>query len=379
MPKGKKNGKKKSKLVKEEISEFDTMGLEELKVRVAEQLVHLENLKEKRNYAECERDEVFKNFKEEEKEGEELKTTLTSRENEEKQVKFLREHERNCYMQKLKFLKFENKVQVRCLEEKLDQELDQLRDSLVYKENSSRLIQEDLRRKVEILRNENEVAFKVQKNTLQKNLRQIKSTFDDQLFTVQQNYAEKLEDLEKDMYLRKKVHLHELLERLNSYLKELDDQFNKNFSTSKSYYQEITKDNLKLVKTLKADVKNLREKNMHLERYIQEVKDENKKLTNPAKEGEETLKELKSKLKNKAKDELSYQNSLSWLRKIQEENSVITAKLRNTETEYSRTNDTIQKLKQSFKRTVGEFQAEEKRKFDKLSEQLKVKQQNKMS
>jgi growth arrest-specific protein 8 len=57
--------------------------------------------------------------------------------------------------------------------------------------------------------------------------------------------------LEDDLELRRKVDIHEIEERKNQHINDLMRNHEKAFRQMKNYYNDITNDNLKLIKSLK--------------------------------------------------------------------------------------------------------------------------------
>lgn len=57
--------------------------------------------------------------------------------------------------------------------------------------------------------------------------------------------------LEDDLELRRKVDMHEMEERKNLHINDLMRNHDKAFRQMKTYYNDITNDNLRLIKSLK--------------------------------------------------------------------------------------------------------------------------------
>ena len=63
-------------------------------------------------------------------------------------------------------------------------------------------------------------------------------------------YEQELKDLEAKLYLKKKVEIHEIEERKNQHINDLLRNHELAFSELKMYYNDITQDNLNLIKEL---------------------------------------------------------------------------------------------------------------------------------
>lgn len=75
---------------------------------------------------------------------------------------------------------------------------------------------------------------------------------DDQFSHTEKRYEEKLGSMKEELELKLKVDIHELEERKNLHINELIKNHDQSFAELKDYYNEITRDNLKLIKDHKA-------------------------------------------------------------------------------------------------------------------------------
>ena len=61
--------------------------------------------------------------------------------------------------------------------------------------------------------------------------------------------------LEKNLELRRKQEIHEIEERKNTHINELMKKHEKAFAEIKNYYNDITHNNLDLIRSLKEEVR----------------------------------------------------------------------------------------------------------------------------
>lgn len=94
-------------------------------------------------------------------------------------------------------------------------------------------------------------------------------------------YEEKLKLLKEDLELRLKVEVHEIEERKNLHINELMRDHEQAFDNMKSYNNDITYDNLNLIKSQKEEIKNIREHMKKNKELILQVSLENKQLKAP--------------------------------------------------------------------------------------------------
>jgi chromosome segregation ATPase len=72
------------------------------------------------------------------------------------------------------------------------------------------------------------------------------------------NYEQKLEHLKEELELRMKVEVHEIEERKNHHINELMKNHQEAFKEMKEYYNDITKENLELIKMHKEKLVDIR-------------------------------------------------------------------------------------------------------------------------
>ncbi|XP_024519874.1 growth arrest-specific protein 8 homolog isoform X2 [Selaginella moellendorffii] len=87
--------------------------------------------------------------------------------------------------------------------------------------------------------------------------------------------------IEEDSELRKKQEVHEIEERKNQHIIELMKKHEKAFADIKFYYNDITQNNLDLIKTLKEDITDMKKKEQANEKFMYEIAQENKHSMEP--------------------------------------------------------------------------------------------------
>ena len=85
---------------------------------------------------------------------------------------------------------------------------------------------------------------------------------------MQGKYEKKMKILRDDLELRRKQEIHEIEERKNTHINELMKKHEKAFSDIKGYYNDITHNNLDLIKTLKEDVAEMKKKEASNEKLM---------------------------------------------------------------------------------------------------------------
>jgi len=114
-----------------------------------------------------------------------------------------------------------------------------------------------------------------------KQLAKLRYQFDDGLSELNSRCESRLQQLEFDLELRRRVEIHEVEERKNQHINDLIKNHRKAFQQMKTYYNDITQGNLRLVKDLQKQVEELKTRSINNKRMLLEYVQENQKLSEP--------------------------------------------------------------------------------------------------
>jgi hypothetical protein len=85
------------------------------------------------------------------------------------------------------------------------------------------------------------------------------------------NYEVKLQRLEAELDLRMKVEIHEIEERKNEHINELMHNHEEAFTEMKQYFNDITRENLELIKQHKEKLSELRNSTVTAENMLKSL------------------------------------------------------------------------------------------------------------
>ena len=122
---------------------------------------------------------------------------------------------------------------------------------------------------------------------------------------LQKKYEAKMKILRDDLELRRKVEILEIEERKNHHINELMKKHEKAFGEIKNYYNDITHNNLDLIRSLKEEVSEMKKKEISNEKLMFEIAQENKKLSEPLTRALKEVEKLRHELANYQKDKMS--------------------------------------------------------------------------
>ncbi|KAH7297949.1 hypothetical protein KP509_25G020400 [Ceratopteris richardii] len=137
----------------------------------------------------------------------------------------------------------------------------------------------------------------------------MKQEYDANEKELQSKTEKKIKSIREDCELRRKQEVHEVEERKNTHINELMKKHEKAFTEIKCYYNDITQNNLDLIKTLKEDVTDMKKKEAANEKLMYDIAQENKRLTEPLTKALKEVEVLKKQLANYEKDKLSLQQA----------------------------------------------------------------------
>eukprot|EP00941_MAST-03F_sp_MAST-3F-sp1_P006269 g6269.t1 len=188
------------------------------------------------------------------------------------------------------------------------------------------------------------------------NLEKLREGFEENLQKTSQRYEQKLNQLRDDMELRRKVEIHEIEERKNLHVNDLMRNHEKAFSQIKNYYNDITKDNLKLIKALKTEVKSMKNKATTNVKEVELISQENKRLMEPLGVAVQEVQALKEKLRDREKDNLALTNSEARSKSVLKEIKRAQEKLKGMEKKFASVLKERDELRATFEETVRTVQ-----------------------
>ena len=107
----------------------------------------------------------------------------------------------------------------------------------------------------------------------------------------------------RESYSQKHAHeVHEIEERKNAHIANLMRNHDAAFSEIKNYYNDITHNNLDVIKTIKDDIAQMKQKEAVNDQLMHEISQENKRLTQPLTKALHEVDELRKSTTTQLKD-----------------------------------------------------------------------------
>jgi len=333
--KGKKAKKGKAKVeVEEERTEHDNMDLEMLREVVPMLKQQLEKQMLDRNYVQLERDTIqsFSDISREE--AMDLGSRIAAREKAMQQAEDNHRMEVRVYLQKVKHLEYEHAKNLRTVQEETQEMAEEeahahsIRGDNLHtgkKVLKLQLVEQDLVHADEI---------KTTKEMHERNLRMMRKIFEKNNAELEDRQARRLKELKHDLRLRRKAHIHEIEERKNQHINDLMENHERAFRQMKDYYNDITNDNIKLIKSLKQQVSEMKKRQIANQKLMRDIALENQRLKEPLNLTLSKVTELKTQLRDRDKDKLSLRHALARLVKLKSQHGDLTAEHAQLRTEH---------------------------------------------
>merc|ERR1719265_2480527 len=202
----------------------------------------------------------------------------------------------------------------------------------------------------------NEDDVKMLRQGFAKSLGKVRKTFEQNHEALVSQYENQVEQLKIDLELRRKVEIHEIEERKNQHINELLFNHQEAFDEIKTYYNDITHDNLQLIRELKDEIHDMREREKKNQKRMALLTQENKDLTEPLLKKQEEQRELEEKLKSYTKDKMALKN-------LRAHNKQFVERIQEAKQEYHGTQEKFRKIEKErddlykrFQKAVREIQ-----------------------
>jgi len=172
------------------------------------------------------------------------------------------------------------------------------------------------------------------------------------------------------------VDIHEIEERKNLHINDLMRNHEKAFGQMKSYYNDITNDNLQLIKDLKNETVEKRKKGAGIQKVMYDISQENKRLSEPLAAAVAEVADLRGQLKDQDKDRLSLRNASARLLLTESQLSQLLLDQAGLKKRYASAKSGRDKLYDAFERTVKDVQSKSDFKNLVLEQKLQGVRQN---
>lgn len=306
--KGKKKGKKKKEEPEpeDEYMKMDGMTLEKKIQNLTERLT---DSKSKRNLIQIEKDMIHDFYSNTKNEIKDIESQIRNYETKMEQMEEQHKVMIKVYMQKVKHLEYEHdqdRTKVKLEAEKA------MSDEREYNTNSEKDMKKDKQeKKIQYGDNDNANLSEVEsvEEELKAKLKETDEVLNASKKELINSYERKLANLKKELELRLKVEIHEIEERKNQHYNDLMKNHEKAFRDMKDYYNDITRENLELIRVHKENLAEVNNSIIMNQSQIDVLKITNGELEEPLMKAKNQRNTLKKQLRDYEKDQMSLRNA----------------------------------------------------------------------
>ena len=181
---------------------------------------------------------------------------------------------------------------------------------------------------------DNEAKVDKDKSEYNTALDYLKQNFDSKLQALEEKYQGQETKLREDLEMKLKVEIHEIEERKNQHINDLMRNHDEAFSGLKSFYNDITAENLQLIRAQKQEIKEIQDRRKGHTANIAAFKAKNTELKKPLDEATHQRDELRDILKQFEKDKMSLSNLKIKLVSLRERYHVLVKEKRGLDGSY---------------------------------------------
>ncbi|XP_011058016.1 PREDICTED: growth arrest-specific protein 8 [Acromyrmex echinatior] len=298
-------GPKKAKgKVIDQVEGVDTtkMNREQLEIYAHKILEELEREREERNFFQLERDKLRTFWEITRHQLNEARAVVRNKEREKEELVENHEAELKLYKQKVKHLMYEHQTNLSETKAEHLVSLKLAQDDHIVQENE--LIKDKTNLKK--VQKEQELAYMNEIRALKahnsEEMNNMIKKFESEAVELEQKYEQKLTSQYESLILKHRMEITEVEERKNAQIANLIKNHENAFTEMKNYYNDITLNNLSLIKSMKEQMEMMRNNEERMKKQQRELTIENKKYLIDLKALQETITELNRQLANYEKD-----------------------------------------------------------------------------
>ncbi|XP_043270069.1 dynein regulatory complex subunit 4 isoform X2 [Venturia canescens] len=284
------------------------MNREQLEIYSHKILEELEREREERNFFQLERDKLRTFWEITRNELEEARAAIRNKDREKEELSEKHEAEVKLHKQNVKHLMYEHQTNLSETKAEHMVALKLAQDNYNAQEND--LIKD--KRELRKIQREKELArineIRVLKLESAEETSELIKKFESEAMELERKYEQKLGAQYETLMLKHRMEITEVEERKNMQITALIKNHEKAFAEMKNYYNDITLNNLSLIKSLKEEMEVMKNHEERMKKQVRELTAENKKLFNDSKTAADRANEFSRQLANYEKDKQCLSN-----------------------------------------------------------------------
>jgi len=301
---GGKKKKKKKKKAKVRMEDLDPNSVEYLTMKQQDLSNKFKDENARRNFLQLERDKIYTFWEITKKEMDDVNADLRSKEREQEELAERHQVEIKMYKQRFRYLLYEHQNSITQQktagekELKLQQDHHLNQESEQYKDLRGLLVEVK-----EMEQSQQEMVAKL-KNEQEREIHDLRVEHDRRLKEILNSYDKRMKSLRDTMDTERKDELTALANQKQEMIKSLKKMHEKALADIKTYYNDITHNNLELIQNLKVEVSDMKKTEVRNQKMMLEIAQENKRLSAPMEKAHKEESFLDRELEHYAKDKI---------------------------------------------------------------------------
>merc|ERR1719197_762319 len=267
-----------------------------------------------RNYVQLERDTTQSFFDITKSEVNEVELMILAKEREAELKEYNHRTEVRVYVQKVRHLEYEHAQGAKRVRKMGDEKVGEERDDHAGRDAGLRGAKRALRSELAEAAAANEAQVRKRVDDDAKNLTMMRAEFERERAALEARCEAQVDELQVDLELQRRVTVHEITERKNLHINTLISNHKDAFAQVQAYYNDITRDNLRLITELKREVTDKRRKAVANQRLMLDIAAENRRMSHPLQVALEDVSQLQHALRDADKDAMGLRNARARLR-----------------------------------------------------------------
>ncbi|EQC37421.1 hypothetical protein SDRG_05025, partial [Saprolegnia diclina VS20] len=259
----------------------------------------------------------------EKKNLEDKKAELRNKERERQDLEEKHQVEIKVYKQRVKHLLYEHQNEITTLKTESETSLKLGQDDHRTTERELKTDKRSLKLDLKEMELSHEDYLKTLKQEQDKRITILRQEFERHAKELQQKFERKRKLFRDELESTRRVETGRIEERKNSHIAQLMTSHEKAFGEIKNYYNDITHNNLDLIKSLKEEVAEMKKKEATDEKLMFEISQENKRMSEPLKKALLDVERLRQNIKSYDNDKIALKQAKAELLVLEDDLATI--------------------------------------------------------
>jgi len=332
----------------------------------------IKEVKVKRNFVQQERDMITEFYELSKEEEKKLRDACEKEEIVMDHLQQEHQNEINAFINKFRHLEYDHELFINeKLPNKSQEAMDKEEEIRGHREEIYMQKKQELKDgiKSNTIRHRDQIESK--KQSLQNNYDDKKRQLEERLKNIIRRYKQKMKQLGEDLELRLKVEIHELEERKNLHINNLNRVFDQKMNEWKNENIKQIKESIKIIKQYIGVLKDYENDNKKLAKDNEVLQKEIDILEAKYKEAKDINMAVKNRLKKYYNQEINMKNMKAKITSLKEKFNETTKKTEEIESKKKETQEKIDDLKNKFRDVLEQYKSKTEHKNDILEKHIK--------